>query len=94
MTRALAAWDALLSFQESKNISGNCLEIGVWRGKTAAVMLNHTKPENEKLYLIDINLQMDELNKNLALVNKNHNNIVYHEASSFGLEHKEFPSSS
>lgn len=93
LPEALAAWDAFLSFQKSMNIIGNYLEIGVWKGKTAALMLNHLIPE-EKLYLVDINIQSAELEKNLKLIKSSQDNIIFHEASSWGLEHKDFPSSS
>jgi len=94
LPEALATWDSLLSFQKSLSITGNILEIGVWRGKTAALMLNHLNTQQEKIYLVDINLQMDELKKNLSLVSNDQDNIVYHQASSFGLEHINFPANS
>lgn len=95
LPEALAAWDALLSFQESLSITGNFLEIGVWKGKTAAVMLHHLKPEKEKIFLVDIKLATTELKKNFSLI-KTHadETIIYHQTPSWGLEYMNFPSTS
>jgi predicted O-methyltransferase YrrM len=89
---AMATWHSLLTFQKSKLITGNFLDIGVWRGKSAAIMLDQLKA-NEKLYLVDHEIQ-DKLKMNLSLINSDHKNIIYHESPSWGLEHTNFPSDS
>lgn len=52
MPHAAAAWDALLEFQASR-VTGALGEIGVYRGKSAALLALHTRKE-EHLYLVDI----------------------------------------
>lgn len=90
LPEALATWDALLEYQASRKIIGNCLEIGVWKGKTAFLLQHHLNEEIEKLFLIDIHLQREELQKSL----KQATNIVFHESPSWGLAHLDFPSNS
>jgi hypothetical protein len=43
-TPAVAIWDSLLNYQAEKQISGNLLEIGVWKGKSAALAALHCQP--------------------------------------------------
>jgi len=40
-TPAIAIWDSLLSYQQEQGISGNLIEIGVWKGKSAALAALH-----------------------------------------------------
>src|SRR5580704_13176347 len=40
-TPAIAIWDSLLSYQQEQRISGNLLEIGVWKGKSAGLAAMH-----------------------------------------------------
>lgn len=89
LPEALATWDAFLCWQKKQNIVGNYLEIGVWRGKTAAMLLRHADLEKEKIVLIDLKIQKDELQKNLAKVSPTFNNVSFHELSSWGLQHNE-----
>lgn len=65
---AAATWDALLSLQERCSVAGNMLEIGVWRGKSAAMLAIHADPRREKLMLLDKYLTPNELRENLGLV--------------------------
>lgn len=48
-----AAWDAMLSWQRRNGVSGNLLEIGVWKGKSAALLALHSDPSSEVLLLVD-----------------------------------------
>jgi predicted O-methyltransferase YrrM len=52
MNEAAAVWDVLLEFQESR-MSGALGEIGVYHGKSASLLAQHTR-EREHLYLADI----------------------------------------
>lgn len=45
-------WHFLLDYQEASQIIGNTMEIGVYRGKSAALMALHTQ-ENEKAVFCD-----------------------------------------
>ncbi len=47
-----AIWDCLLSHQTQTQMSGNFLEIGVWRGKSAALSTLHSKAD-ESCILVD-----------------------------------------
>jgi predicted O-methyltransferase YrrM len=49
-------FDALLSLQARRNIAGNMLEIGVFKGKSAAVLAAHARP-GERLLLVDVEKQ-------------------------------------
>lgn len=94
LPEALATWDSLLCFQKSQAVIGNYLEIGVWKGKTAAMILHHANPESEKIVLVDINIQKDELQNNLKKICLKQNNVVYYETPSWGFEHVNLPPSS
>jgi hypothetical protein len=48
-----AIWDALLSLQEKRRVLGHMLEIGVWKGKTAALIVDHARPGRELCFLVD-----------------------------------------
>ncbi len=50
---AAAAWDALLAFQRRRGQAGNLLEIGVWHGKSAALLALHTDFSRETCVLVD-----------------------------------------
>ncbi len=50
---AAATWDALLAFQRRGGRSGNLLEIGVWHGKSAALLALHTDASREACVLVD-----------------------------------------
>lgn len=55
-------FDFLLSLQNTTNITGNLLELGIWRGCSLFKILSHCNV-NEILYGIDHGLQSDILNK-------------------------------
>jgi len=40
---SVAEWDSLLTFQSEANIEGNCIEFGVWKGRSAALMALHAR---------------------------------------------------
>jgi predicted O-methyltransferase YrrM len=49
---AIAVWDSLLCFQKKAGITGNFLEIGVWKGKSAILSAMHAATE-ESCVLVD-----------------------------------------
>ncbi len=51
---AAAIWDALYEFHRAEGIHGDLLEIGVFRGKSAALSLLHTDRDRETLVLVDL----------------------------------------
>jgi SAM-dependent methyltransferase len=52
-----AIWDALLCFQREQGLCGHMLEIGVWHGKSAALLAMHGNC-GERLYLVDSDLRL------------------------------------
>ena len=50
-TPAIAIWDSLLSYQEGQRISGNMIEIVVWKGKSAALAALHCQPGEECVFV-------------------------------------------
>jgi predicted O-methyltransferase YrrM len=49
---AAITFDILLTHQKASGITGNCLEIGVWHGKSAALTAGHVA-EGEQFLMID-----------------------------------------
>jgi SAM-dependent methyltransferase len=62
---ATAIWDALLAFQAEHGITGHLLEIGVWEGKSAALMAMHARP-GTKLILADFKLKSAAIERALS----------------------------
>ena len=50
-TPAIAIWDSLLSYQLQQHITGNLLEIGVWKGKSAALAAMHCQPKEACVFV-------------------------------------------
>lgn len=50
-TPAVAIWDSLLGYQQTQRISGNLLEIGVWKGKSAALAALHCQAGEECVFV-------------------------------------------
>jgi hypothetical protein len=50
-TPAIAIWDTLLSYQQEHGISGNLLEIGVWKGKSAALAALHCQGDDACVFV-------------------------------------------
>jgi len=48
-----ALWRSLLDFQKAERIAGDLFEIGVWRGRSAAVLGTY-QADSETLYLCDV----------------------------------------
>jgi len=48
-----ALWRSLLDFQKAGGVGGDLFEIGVWRGRSAAVLASYQE-EGETLYLCDL----------------------------------------
>lgn len=63
---AIALWDALLVFQRERGIRGPMLEIGVWRGRSAALLALHAEP-NSKLFLCDYKFHGPSIHRALEL---------------------------
>jgi len=60
-----ALWDALLSFQTEQGISGDFLEIGVYKGRSALLSALHLR-ESERFHLIDGSIFLKEAEANLT----------------------------
>jgi hypothetical protein len=65
---AAAIWDALLGYQEERGIRGHFLEIGVWHGKSAALLALHADPTSEVCVLVDKHLARDRVEATLRSV--------------------------
>ncbi len=65
---AVAIWDALLCFQRAQRVRGHMLEIGVWHGKSAALLAMHGDP-NTRLHLVDYKLQRSHVERAIAAAN-------------------------
>ncbi len=50
---AAATWDALLGLQRRRGQAGNLLEVGVWHGKSAALLALHADASRETCVLVD-----------------------------------------
>jgi len=61
---AVALWDSLLTFQRSRDVRGHMLEIGVWHGKSAALLAMHGEPFT-RLHLVDNELRVAELTRTM-----------------------------
>jgi predicted O-methyltransferase YrrM len=57
---AIVTWDALLSFQSGRGQRGDLLEIGVLRGKSAAMLAVHARPD-ETVVLVDPALRREAI---------------------------------
>lgn len=55
---SMAVIDTLLKFQASRGITGNMLEVGVYKGRSAALLAAHLAPL-ERLTLVDIHDYLD-----------------------------------
>lgn len=63
---AIALWDSLLSFQASNQIHGHMCEIGVWKGKSAALMAMYAE-RGTKLLLADYKFNDPPIDRALKL---------------------------
>jgi len=63
----VAVWDILLSFQTVQGVQGHLLEIGVYKGRSASVLCQHRRPD-EELWLVDFSSFLEEARHNLALL--------------------------
>jgi len=61
---AACVFDCLLDYQEEEKISGDFLEIGIWKGKSAGLAALHCQPE-EKCLFIDA-LSLEEAKENVS----------------------------
>lgn len=50
---SIALFEALLGFQKAQGVTGNCIEFGVYRGRSASVMLKHLG-SGEHAMLVDV----------------------------------------
>ncbi len=72
----LVTLDSLLDFQKQKKVSGHHLEIGVYRGRLAALMNLH-RARKEQLFLVDPVMPKDEIKGYLADTGADMENIHY-----------------
>jgi len=63
---SIGIFEALLGFQAANDIRGNCIEFGVYRGRSAAVALRHLQP-GERMMLIDVAERYPEFDKLRAI---------------------------
>ena len=89
LPEAAAAWDCLLELQRRLGVTGNFLEIGVWRGKTASVMKYHHDPARERVVLVDKHFQRDIVDGALGRVPVVSNEVYYHQLDSHDLFYRE-----
>jgi predicted O-methyltransferase YrrM len=66
--QAAATWDSLMCSQESRNITGHMLEIGVCHGKSATLLALHADPQNEVCVLVDKSLEESSIDAALLKV--------------------------
>ena len=65
---SIALFDVLLSYQSSKSIQGNLMEIGAWHGKSAAMLAVHAS-RSETVFIFDIEVRK-ELSENISRFSK------------------------
>lgn len=65
---AAATWDCLLSFQKRMEVTGNTMEIGVWHGRSAGLLVMHTDTDSEMCLLVDRVVRREELDRTLGLL--------------------------
>jgi predicted O-methyltransferase YrrM len=80
---SIAVWDCLLSYQASRRLPGNLLEIGVYKGRSAVLAAMHAQTE-EVLILVDM-LPMACAYENVSSIKRS--NVIYLEAKSQDLRH-------
>jgi predicted O-methyltransferase YrrM len=61
----IAVWDALLCTQQRHYTQGHLMEIGVFKGRSASVLCQHKRAE-EELWLVDFSQFLAEARNNLA----------------------------
>ena len=71
---AIVTWDALLAFQSERAQHGDLLEIGVLKGKSAAMLAVHAAPE-EAVVLIDPALRQEAIDL-VASAHPGHNLLL------------------
>jgi len=59
-----AIWDSLLDFQESRHWGGHLLEVGVYKGKSAALLAKRAKAD-EEVWLVDKFLRRPDIQRTL-----------------------------
>lgn len=67
---AAAVWDCLLEYQAAAKIRGDGLEIGVWHGRSAALLAMHADPERERVLLLDKHPSRRKVSKALRRVGR------------------------
>ncbi|MFN3628234.1 MAG: class I SAM-dependent methyltransferase, partial [Parvibaculum sp.] len=50
---SIALFEALLGFQKAQGVTGNCIEFGVYRGRSASIILKHMG-RGEQAMLVDV----------------------------------------
>lgn len=62
--QSAALFDIFLQMQHHLNVRGHMLEIGVYKGRSAAMSAQHLRPD-EKFFLIDCSNHLDDAKRNL-----------------------------
>ena len=70
---SIAIFEALLGFQTAQGITGNCIEFGVYRGRSASIILRHLG-KDDRVVLVDAK-DYPELDK-LRAINPNFNFVM------------------
>jgi hypothetical protein len=65
---SLPVWDAMLIHQRAAGVRGHLLEIGVYRGKSAALLAAHLDPGAERLFLVDPTMDAEAVRQTLVRV--------------------------
>jgi hypothetical protein len=84
-TPAIAIWDSLLSYQHERKISGNMLEIGVWKGKSAALVALHCQSDDACVF-VDA-MPLDEAKATISRVRRDGTCHYLQEQSQFLARH-------
>ena len=83
---AIVTWDCLLDYQEGEKIAGNLLELGVWKGKAAALLALHCRP-GERCLFVDPSPLLMQAKENIDRVIPG-TNCQYLQETSQGLQRR------
>jgi Methyltransferase domain len=82
-----ALWRSLLDFQKAEGLRGDLFEIGVWRGRSAAVLASYAR-DDETLYLCDLRVDNEAIHTAFDSVGATNRKIVAISAPSSELPHR------
>lgn len=85
MVESAAIWDSLLDFQAQRGWGGHLLEIGVYKGKSAALIAKRSAAD-EEVWLVDRFLRHADVQRTLSqVVDPNSTRLHYENEDSFQL---------